>query len=157
MEWGGIEIRVEKSPDARGSAEQWVRERFPIELRAYRMRQAASALIAMVDADVKSVQERIAGFENRCKTMQVPFGKPEEAVAIIVPKRNIETWIHHLNGNDVNEEDDYPKLKRERDRGTAVQRLVGLCKSTGRKAGDVPESLAAACEEYGGISIVLQP
>lgn len=51
--WNIRELRVEKSPSASGSAEQWVREEFPNELRIYRQRKAraASALIAMIDAD----------------------------------------------------------------------------------------------------------
>ncbi|MGO9120344.1 MAG: hypothetical protein ACLQPD_22355, partial [Desulfomonilaceae bacterium] len=79
--------------------------------------------------------------------MQIPFRDSDEAVAIVVPKRNIETWIHHLNGEFVNEEDDYPKLDQERGCKLAVNHLVGLCKSTGLKP-DAPPALAAACEEY---------
>ncbi len=35
MGWNTRELRVEKSPSASGSAEQWVREEFPNELRIY--------------------------------------------------------------------------------------------------------------------------
>jgi hypothetical protein len=153
MGWNTREIRVEKSPSAGGSAEQWVRQRFPIELKWYRKRKAASALVAIIDADLRGVQDRMTEFEDECKSMEIPFRKSGEAVAIVVPKRNIETWIHHLNGEKVNEEDTYAKLEQERGCELAVKHLVGLCKSTGIKPGEAPPSLAAACEEYNRIRI----
>jgi len=38
MGWNTRELRVEKSPSAKGSAEQWVREKFPSEIKVYRQR-----------------------------------------------------------------------------------------------------------------------
>ena len=149
MGWNTRELRIEKSPSARGSAEQWVREKFAGELSVYRQRQqrAASALIAMIDADTRSVQDRINEFEMACDSMQIGFRADDEAVAIAVPKRNIETWICYLSGCSVNEQDNYPKLKRERGCKPAVDHLVELCHSTGL-ATDAPEALAAGCQEY---------
>ena len=149
MRWNTREIRVEKSPSALGSAEQWVREKFPHELIAYRQRRerAASALIAMIDADNRDVQDRINEFEEECNSMAIAFRTDGEAVAIAVPKRNIETWIYYLMGRQVNEQDDYPKLERERECKPAVDHLVELCHSTGL-ATDAPQALAAGCDEY---------
>ncbi|MBF0497669.1 MAG: hypothetical protein HQK58_14015 [Deltaproteobacteria bacterium] len=149
MGWNTRELRVEKSPSAGGSAEQWVRQKFPIELRVYRQRRqrAASALITIIDADVSSVHDRITEFEDECNSKGIPFRERDEAVAIVVPKRNIETWIHYLNGEEVNEEYNYPKLDKERNCQPAVNHLVELCKSTGIEP-DAPPSLAAACTEY---------
>ena len=149
MGWNTRELRVEKSPSAGGSAEQRVRERFPIELKVYRQRRqrAASALIAMVDADLKAVRERIKEFEDECISQQTPFRTDTEAAAIAVPKRNIETWICYLNREKVDEETLYAKLGRERDCKPAVDNLVDLCQSEGLLA-DTPPSLSAACEEY---------
>ena len=151
MGWNTREIRVEKSPTARGSAEQWVREKFPDELKVYRKRRAkaASGLIAIIDADAKEVQERIDEFKEACDTKQVPFRGDSEAVAFSVPKRNIETWIHYLNGGDVNETDTYQKLERERLCKPAVGNLVQLCKTTGSPQ-ESPPSLVTACSEYNG-------
>jgi hypothetical protein len=149
MGWNTREIRVEKSPSAKGSAEQWVREKFPSELKSYRQRnpKAASALIVMIDADAREVRDRINEFEVECTSNGVPFRTQDEAVAIAVPKRNIETWIHCLNGQEVDEEKTYPKLDRKRSCQSAVNKLVELCKSTGLTA-NAPSSLTAACEEY---------
>ena len=149
MGWNTRELRVEKSPSASGSAEQWVREKFPNELRIYRQRKkrAASALIAMIDADSKGVQDRINELETGCKSKDVLFRTRDEAVAIAVPKRNIETWIHYLNGEQVNEDAAYSKLDRERGACPGVGSLVKWCKSTGLPE-DAPAALSATCEEY---------
>lgn len=149
MGWNTREIRVEKSPSALGSGEQWVREKFPHELMAYRQRRqrAASALIAMIDADTNDVQDRINQFERACDSIQIAFRTDGEAVAIAVPKRNIETWIHYLNAGPVNEQDAYPRLERERECKPAVDHLVELCHSTGLET-DSPQALVAGCDEY---------
>ena len=149
MGWNTRELRVEKSPSAGGSAEQWVRKKFPDELKVYRERRhrAASALIAMIDADTNDVQDRINEFERACNLVQIAFRSADEAVAIAVPKRNIETWIHFLSGESVNEDDDYPKLNKERGCKPAVDRLVHLCRSTGLTS-NAPQALVMACEEY---------
>ena len=101
----------------------------------------------MIDADNKDVQTRIAEFEGACNSMQIAFRAGGEAVAIAVPRRNIETWIHYLDGELVNEQDPYPKLDRERGCKPAVDNLVQLCKSSGLTP-DAPPALAAACDEY---------
>lgn len=149
MGWNTRELRVEKSPSGGGSAEQWVREKFPNELSVYRNRQtkAASALIVMIDADNKTVQDRINDFDSECNLKHLPPRAAGESVAIFIPKRNIETWIHYLNDNQVNEDDAYPKLQRERECLPAVQNLINLCHSSGLAA-DAPASLKLACDEY---------
>ena len=147
MGWQMREVRVEKSPG--GSAEQWVRERFPLELRVYKQRRnlASSALIAMIDADTRQVEERIGELKRECDSAGVPFRDNDEAVAIAVPKRNIETWIHYLDGQNVTEIDIYPKLERERDCKGAVNNLVEQCNTTGLRA-NAPLALVMACDEY---------
>jgi len=149
MGWNTRELRVEKSPSATGSAEQWVRERFPAELRVYRQRKhrAASALIAMIDADLRDVQDRIRDFEETCNSLHLPFRTDDEAVAIAIPKRNIETWIRHLNGEEVDERNIYPKLGRERECNRAALNLVRLCKMTGLRD-NAPPAMVHACGEY---------
>ncbi|MEW5723464.1 MAG: hypothetical protein AB1896_10180 [Thermodesulfobacteriota bacterium] len=149
MGWNTRELRLEKSPSAGGAAEQYVRERFPIELGVYRQRKAraASALIAMVDADLREVQDRISEFRTECDSKAIQFRTEDEAVAIAVPKKNIETWIQYLNGEQVNEQETYPRLARERLCKPAVDELVRLCRSTGL-APYAPASLSAACVEY---------
>jgi hypothetical protein len=149
MDWNARELRVMKSPAAKGSAEQWVRQEFVSELKAYRQRRqrAASAMVVMIDADMRSIQDRINELDAECTTASIPFRADDEAVAIAVPRRNIETWINYLNEQPVDELSEYPRLGRASDCGPAVARLVRLCRSTGLKT-DAPPALAAACREY---------
>jgi hypothetical protein len=102
----------------------------------------------MVDADTKEVQARKTEFEEECDRQQVPCRLPEEAVAIAVPKRNIETWIYYLNGGQVNETQGYPKLGKERLCKPAVNKLAERCQISGLNE-NAPPSLLTACEEYG--------
>lgn len=150
MGWNTREIRVERSPAARGSAEQWVREKFVDELAVYRQRRqrAASALIVMIDADGQEVEERVAGFAHSCSSRQVAFRGQEEAVALVIPKRNIETWIHYLESEQqVDEQTAYQKLTKQKQCRSAVKKLLELCQTVGLPD-TVPPSLVTACDEY---------
>ena len=149
MGWNTREIRVEKSPAATGSAEQWVRETFPKELEVYRIRshRAATGLIAVIDADTMDVQDRINEFKSACISQNVAFRTNDDTVAIIVPRRNIESWIYFLNDQQANEEDVYPKLKKQRECSSATKKLVQACRTTGINLDALP-SLLTACEEY---------
>lgn len=143
------DLRAEISPSGKGSAEQWVKEIFPFELKYFRARRnkASVALIVMIDADTKTATERIQELENACTKNDMQFRKDGEEVAIIIPTRNIETWIHFLNGSSVNETDAYPRLDKESSCQPAVQSLIRMCKNIGLKP-DAPDSLKAACNEY---------
>jgi len=68
-----------------------------------------------------------------------------ERIAIFIPKRNVETWIHFLMGEDVNETDEYKKFSAESECASAVARLAA--KSEYWLTADVPPSLRAACNE----------
>ena len=113
LDYGTHDMRIVKSPSGAGSAEQWVRERFPIEVEAYRGRQAETKLIVLIEADTRSVQQRMSQLDQALREAGVPpISSNEEGIARLVPKRNIETWILCLNEVQVNEETDY---KRTRD------------------------------------------
>ncbi len=113
LRYGTHLMRVVKSPSGAGSAEQWVRERFVIEVLARRRRQAETRLIVIIDADTHTVQDRIEQLDGALREAGVSM-LPEDTrtIARLVPKRNMETWILCLNDARVNEEADY-KNKRE--------------------------------------------
>ncbi len=111
--FGTHAMRIVESPAGAGSAEQWVRKRFSVEVDACRARQAETKLIVLVDADTFTVHERISHLDQALKEAGVPaVSHDSEDIARLVPKRNIETWILCLNGAPVNEDADY---KRTRD------------------------------------------
>lgn len=139
--------RIEISPKGRGSGERFVRERYAKELAYYRARKhrVEQALIVLLDADGKDVAARVEQVESTCVVAERRQG--DERVAIFVPARNIETWFAHLEGQTVNQNDRYPRLKRERDCQRHVECLNGMCQQ-GVLRKPSPPSLEAACEEY---------
>ncbi|MGI6418744.1 MAG: hypothetical protein ACOX1P_24115 [Thermoguttaceae bacterium] len=141
--------RVEISPKGRGSGEQFVRERFAKELAYYRARQhrVEQALIVVIDADRRAVAERVEQVDAAAVEGDQERRRPTERVAVFVPAWNIETWIAYLAGQSVNENDTYPRLRRERDCQQHVEQLYQMCQQGALRA-PVPPSLEAACNEY---------
>ena len=105
-------LRFEPLPgNTQGGGEQWVRSRYRRNVRAYRARtrgkKAATALVAVIDADKASIADR-----NKQLDDSLAPDSPRAASDVIihlVPRRNIETWLRSLNQDPVNEEDDYKK------------------------------------------------
>lgn len=141
--------RVERAPGGRGSAEQFVRERYPKELAYYRERRhrVEHALIVLVDADRGSVDARVEQLERACQAAGMEHRQSADRVAIFVPARNIETWLAYLAGQSVNEEDGYPRLECERGCQCHVNELYKMCQA-GALRQPAPSSLEAACKEY---------
>jgi hypothetical protein len=122
LDYGTHAMRIVKSPSGAGSAEQWVRERFPIEVEAYRGRQAETKLIVLIDADTRSVRQRILQLDQALlEAGAPPISDNDEGIARLVSKRNIETWILCLNEVQVNEDTDY---KRARDNWSEIIRTA---------------------------------
>lgn len=121
--------RVEVSPKGRGSGEQFVRAQFAKELAFYRTRKhrVTQALVVVIDADGRTVAQRLQQVEAAATDAGQAQRGNDERVAIIVPARNIETWLAYLDGQTVNENDTYPKLDRERDCQRHVERLHEMC------------------------------
>lgn len=49
------------------------------------------------------MQERLNQLTNALSEDSQPERRSDEAIAIFIPKRNIETWIHFLQGEVVND------------------------------------------------------
>ena len=99
----GRDVRTLPLPEGRRSGEQWVRESYPAQLRAIRGRQSAW-LIVVTDADDRSTNDRRGRLEAACREQNVPARTGEDPVILIVPRRNIETWLAYLAGNPVDED-----------------------------------------------------
>lgn len=148
--WSTRRVRVEMAPPARGSAEQFVRVRFPVELEAYRSRrhQVGQALVVMVDGDRAGVSARLGALDGECRSRGGVPRRNGERVAVFVPTWRIETWLAYLAGETVDEaRSDYPELPCPRDCQVHVDALIAMCRE-GRLSEPPPPSLAAACEEY---------
>ena len=142
-------LRVEISPKGRGSAEQFVRKRYASELLYYRGRKhrVQQALVVMIDADKRDTAARIDQVEGGVVEAGQQRRQEDERVAIFVLARNIETWFTYLDGNEVNEDDTYQRLERQRDCQRHVDTLYEMCQQ-GSLRQLSPPSLDTACEEY---------
>ena len=98
------DIHEVSNPPGQGAGDQFVRMRFPIEADQHRrnLRNRGSMLIAVIDADTTD-------FAVRHREL-VEQSHERRNVFVFVPKRNIETWVHQLNGNSAGEEDDYKPI-----------------------------------------------
>jgi hypothetical protein len=132
-------------PQGSQSGEQYVRTQYPLEVKAYRQNRnrVSIGLVVVIDADTNTLLNRI----NQLSETIEEDRQPNEAIAIFVPKRNIETWIHYLDGNSVDEDKSYPKLLKEGYCKPAAAVLVEQCRSQ-NVAEDIPETLRLACEEF---------
>jgi hypothetical protein len=103
------QITVEPLPAGRGCGEQWVRERYGKSVGACRWRsaRAQTALVVIVDADIGSVERRTRQLSDGLVQDDIMRRSDEERIAHLIPKRNIETWILCLSGNQVDEDSDY--------------------------------------------------
>ena len=86
-------------------------------------------------------------WRRECKQQEIPPREDTDPVVVVVPRRNIETWLAYLGGTSVNEVTVYPRLRRERDCDAHANRLYDMCRDE-RLAEPAPPSLREACDEY---------
>jgi hypothetical protein len=144
---GRREIRIEHAPAGRGDAKRWVRRHHVTEVRALRCKPHLTvALLTMLDADDRTVVDRKRELDEALTADGQDRRQPSERIAVLVPRRNIETWIHRLLGNLVNETDTYPRYRgRESRCHEAVREFVRRCPAA--MVPDDPPSLRDGCEE----------
>ena len=140
-------IRTETSPRADGAADQFVRERYADEVALHRQVAARmnAGLVVMIDADENSVRERYQELQQQLDDRGLSHRSRGEHICILVPKREVETWIYALEGRDVDENMKYPKLEREGDCADAVQYLADMVRT--QCADDLLPSLYRGCRE----------
>ncbi|MDZ8026283.1 MAG: hypothetical protein RMY36_031265 [Nostoc sp. SerVER01] len=137
-------FRIEICP--KGAGEQFVRKRYPAEVKAYRSKNYLSGmLVVLIDADKKTIQERLKQLDEALIEDSQQIRQPQEAIAIFIPKRNIETWIHYLQGDTVDEETEYSKFNNESECKPYVENLVNQCYQGLDE--NAPPSLQAGCGE----------
>jgi hypothetical protein len=144
------ELRTLVCPAGRGSAEQWVRQRYAEEVRVYRRRantQQGIALVVTVDADQQTVDYRHAQLSQSLNEFALAERGTAERIVIWVPKRHIETWVADLLGQDVSEEDDCKNLMRDADYRPAADRFVERYRGPGSRPANVLPSMSRAFDE----------
>lgn len=144
-------IYAEVAPRGRGAGEQFVREHYPDQVRAVRTVPAmrSGGVAVMIDADARSVDERHRQLGDELVARSIAPRSLEDRIAVLVPKRNIETWLHYLLGDNppVDENEGYRRLSRESDCRPAARRLAALCPPRPPLPSNCPPSLARGCAE----------
>ncbi|WP_233787188.1 hypothetical protein [Dulcicalothrix desertica] len=144
-----VYFELKFAPPSSQSGEQYVRTQYPVEVKAYRQNRnrVSIGLVVLIDADTSTPQERLDWLARTLADDEQQNRQPDEAIAIFVPKRNIETWIHYLQGESVNEEDTYSKFpNNEANCKPSVENLAEQCRSQNILK-EAPPSLQLACGE----------
>jgi hypothetical protein len=143
------ELRVLPLPAGQGSGEQYVREQYALQVHEVRRRSThlKLALVVAIDANSGEVMERQRQLAVQLKAAEQEPRDPDERIVHLIPRRNIETWIWYLMGQQVNETDTYQRLKLEGDCQRAVNRLAELYRSSQPLPEGCPPSLVAALDE----------
>lgn len=149
MGWTLRHLRPEVSPPGQGSAEQFVHDRFPVELKALRARAGERVyLVVMVDGDAEGVAARKDSLNAACEKQGVHPPRATDRVLVCVPTWNIETWLAYLGGEAVDEaKNDYPRLDRPKDCVPLVNSFVEMCRQKNLRE-PAPPSLKEACLGY---------
>ena len=149
-------IRVVPFPNGRGSGEGHVRNKYPENLKAYRSRRAQTILIAVIDADTGSVAQHQRELDNACQNTAPR--QAGEAIVHLIPKHHIETWLAYLDGQSVDETEEYKSSHQFKGRESECHGLVDIladtCKSNSQLIAP-PPSLNEACVEFGRIRTLL--
>ena len=140
-------IQIKNNPKGRGDAKRFVLDQYPVQVEAMRRTpHISTAVISMIDADDRTVEERKQEHNNALSKSEQDHRANGEQIAILVPRRNIETWIHHLLGETVNEDDEYQRFRgEERKCAPAAQEFARRCPGDMHEA-DLP-SLHDGCAE----------
>jgi len=147
-ECGITPLRVLIGAPGKGAGEQYVRKNYPQNVQTFRSKfpaQPNTCLVVLTDSDALKTIQRLNILEKELKMNGLPKRRPAERIGIFIPKRNIETWIHFLMGETVNEEDEYQKYKNE---GKCKPFVEDLARNRRNPLpDDVPPSMRAACDE----------
>lgn len=153
-------VHFKKSASAKGSAEHFVRANIADEVRSCRRRIRAgpsTMLIVVMDADSQSTQHERSMLRDELSRVNLQWPKSDEPIAILIPKRNLETWIRALLGNAADEETDYSKrpftAPPPKDIQTAAEKLFDNMRASPELPPAWPQSLRDSIPEWRKIEL----
>ncbi len=98
-------IRVSNIPCGKECGEAFVRREFVKEYKVLKSTNyLRKVLIVCTDAYNLSVDERMQNLKKELQRNQINWKGSKEPIFFFIPKRQIETWIRLLRGEDVDEE-----------------------------------------------------
>ncbi len=81
------------------------------EVKVARKAPPKRALIIVIDGDTRGAASRQGNIAQVLKEAELEALNGSERITIVIPCRNIETWIYHFNGEMVDETEEHPKKK----------------------------------------------
>jgi len=102
-------------------------------------------LVTAIDADTEPVRRRYQELNEALEANGQENRQNGEEICILVPKREIETWIYALFGDTVNENTKYSKLENEGACQPAVEQLIDYLRHGWPN--DLIPSLERGCRE----------
>ena len=99
--------------ETQGGNDGWVLNRFPKELHACRQRnkKTKTLLVVLIGADQCTIAERRRQLGERAVAAGLERLAESDPVAILIPKRHIETWLRSLLGESVSEDEECKSWK----------------------------------------------
>lgn len=142
------QIRPEPRPVGRGAGEQWVRKRYPLaaEIQRSKANRSRASLIVIIDADTMSTEERKQQLDDALDAAGQARRGGSERIALVVPRRNIESWVHFTLHAEIDETTDFKPRHRDASVWGSADAAVRVHRS-GSDETAVPPSLVAACQE----------
>jgi len=99
------------APSGNGCGSQYVRKYYSSEIRCLlSMNYMKMTLIVCIDADNYLCEERVDELKSQLELdfkgekKYQDFDYTKECIVLWIPKRQIENWIHFLEGEDIDEE-----------------------------------------------------
>jgi hypothetical protein len=135
-----------------GSGEKYVRDNYPKEVRACRSalgRRASALLIVMIDADSGTTERRASQLAESLNAASMNARHLGEPIAVLIPKRHVETWIRALLGDTVNEDSDYKSpAPTSEDIKNAAVKLYDWTRPGAQPPDSAPPSLKSSIPEW---------
>lgn len=142
--------RVETASASGGSGEKFVRDNFAREVHACRSslgRRASALLVAIIDADNETTQKRRQQLDDMLKKAGKDTLNDDEPVVMLIPKRNVETWVCALLGKKVDENTDYGKGRASKSTSQQIQPAAERLFEITRPHADIPEDFPQSLKD----------
>lgn len=107
-------VRQLAAPAGRGDATNYVLDKLEAEASALRRAPASVRLIVCLDADTRTCNERRREVDRRLTNATLDDARQRESIICIVPKRNIETWLHFGRCETVDETTNYKEGRQSK-------------------------------------------
>ena len=116
LKQAGIDVRkVTPRENQGGSGHDWVINETVEAIADLGKYAEGRGVLSLLDEDGQDVAKRRSAISAKLKARNLPALSPTDGRCLLLPKRNIETWLYWLRGQradsavKVNETDDYKK------------------------------------------------